>query len=179
MKKFLSTIILFVSVLSFAQVATYEIIDLANPEKKEESNNINPCSNIGEMKSKFDSNKSYFTSRSPISIEKHINKGVVTYYLSIFYYNSFLSIPSSKSEIGILFSDGSKIKKIDNDINVEYSSYDNKYQYHSFVTITSSEAKMIASKTISDYKLYIYEQEFDINDAKKLQIEAKCVYEKK
>ncbi len=180
MKKLLFIILLITSSITNAQVAKFEVVDLNEPTVSEKSINSNPCDNIGEMKSKFNSKRSYFTSvGTPISIEKHINNGSTVYYLSIMHYDSYLSYPSSRAEISVLFSDGTLIKKIDDDIDIDYSSYERKYQYHSFVTITSAEAKLLASKLITDYKVYIYESEFDTEAAKKFLIEAKCVLDKK
>lgn len=138
-----------------------------------------PCESISYGKDKFTGEKMWETEYNEfITIEKHIKKANTTYYFSLFYYDSFLTIPPKNTALILLFSDGTKLTKYD-DVNVDYIDSEKGYQYHFFTSLNSNDLKILGSKKITDYKLYIFSSEFDKTPSERLMKQTKCLVSKK
>ncbi len=147
-------------------------------EAAEKYNNF-PCESISYSKDKFTGEKMWETQYNEfITIEKHIKNASTAYYFSLFYYDSFLTIPPKNTALILLFSDGTKLTKYD-DVNVDYIDSDKGYQYHFFTSLNSNDLKILGSKKITDYKLYIFSSEFDKVASERLMKQTKCLVSKK
>ena len=87
-----------------------------------------------------------------VMLYKYINKGVVTYYLS-------LEVEAGNVHYGIrgvtvLFTDGTKWTKPLEKVKLNYRS---GFHYSSFIQLTSTDLQLFSSKFIKAYRLYIYD----------------------
>lgn len=155
-------------------------IILSIRENKLKNYENNPCEYIRLEKDKFSSNRTYFTEDlDNISLQKEITGKYSTYYFSIFFYDSYLTIPPKTAKLILLFSDGTKLTKVDDDISVNYADSKSGYRYHSFVTMNANDLKIISTKKITDYKIDIFERSLDAKIANRLRSQIKCMITKK
>ncbi|VDH16852.1 Uncharacterised protein [Algoriella xinjiangensis] len=158
--------------------AELKIKEAKDLEATEKYNNF-PCESISYSKDKFTGEKMWETQYNEfITIEKHIKNTSTAYYFSLFYYDNFLTIPPKNTALILLFSDGTKLTKYD-DVNVDYIDSDKGYQYHFFTSLNSNDLKILGSKKITDYKLYIFSSEFDKVASERLMKQTKCLVFKK
>ena len=116
--------------------------------------------------------------RSGLNITKYIHKKEITYYLSL-YQNGSTYNPNEKG-VTILFTDGTKITKSKEKVDVEYNSNNeySPYEYHSFITISKTDLKQLQTKTIDKFKLFIYIGDVKIKDAEDFKFYVNCIINK-
>jgi hypothetical protein len=115
------------------------------------------------------------TDISKMIIYKTISKNTVLYNLGL-ETNGITYNIGSKGVI-ILFEDGTKLNKPNEEIDVDISTY--TYKYSAFITLNDSELKTLMTKKIKKYRLYIFDQEIDSSESEAFTKYVKCISEKK
>lgn len=123
-------------------------------------------------KDDFEGTTTYSNGIYGVSLIKVVSSTSKTYYLSLNTSSTYLSIGSGCT---ILFTDGTKMVK---QIKVDSDYYSDEYQYSVFITLTQTELNMLKTKTIKGFKLYIYDEMIDIEDAKDFQTIVSCLINK-
>jgi hypothetical protein len=123
------------------------------------------CKKIESDKDKF---SGITTHRSPLLDVLSFSKSKGVTYLRIDIPGSTLNY-NTKGVI-LLLSDGSKINKPNEKIDVDYN---NGYRYSAFIALSKIEIDKIIKNPISDVKLYIYD--FEIVDKQKYSEYLKCL----
>ena len=130
------------------------------------------CSDITITTDKFTGETSY---NSPdidnISFIKYKKKGVISQYVSIYIYDSYLSGYNNYG-VTILFKNGKKIIRKTQKIDVNYSS-GSTWGYSAFFTPNANEIKLLKSFEIEAVKLYIFDSNISGGDTIKRY--ANCV----
>jgi hypothetical protein len=107
-------------------------------------------------------------------IYKDIKNGKSVYTLSLTAYGSTANV-GGKGVI-ILFEDGTKINKPTVEIDVEANS--SNFEYSAYITLNLNDLKLLSTKKIDKYRLYIYDK-VNGSFAEKFQYYVKCVIDKK
>lgn len=107
---------------------------------------------------------------SPMIIYKHINKDKAVYYLSLRTYGSTVNV--NGNGVIILFQDGTKWSKASK-IDVEAES--DGFEYSAFITLTPTDLTTFSTKKIKKFRLYIYDEEVNSNDAEKFRLYTQCI----
>jgi hypothetical protein len=110
-------------------------------------------------------------SMSTIHLIKKINKNVASYYLDLMTQGSTLFV-GWKGAI-LVFTDGTKMKKPNAEIDIEVSDYG--FRYTSFIELTRDDLKVLSSKTIDKFRLNIFDGEVNSKDARMFRIYAKNI----
>ena len=108
---------------------------------------------------------------STIHLIKNINKNKSTYYLDLMTQGSTVFV-GWKGAI-LLFTDGTKMKKPNAEIDIEISDYG--YRYTTFISLSHADLKVLASKTIDKFRLNIFDGEVNSKDAKMFKIYVKNI----
>ena len=95
-----------------------------------------------------------------VTLYKYINKGIISYYLS-------LEVEASSVHYGIrgvtvLFTDGTKWFKPSEKVKLNYRS---GFHYSSFISLSQTDIQLFSSKFIKAYRLYIYDTQVDKSEA--------------
>lgn len=138
MKKLLLAIVLLVSVTSFAQQKTLE--DYLYKTDKYTGEKYYYSNDIGDKIKLI---------KGTTPNKKDMNALAVTVYGNISEY--------SGKGLFILFENGQKIIRPDEDVDCKYSSSNDKYQYTVYLFPTDEEIEKIKSSKITEIKLYIFE----------------------
>lgn len=72
----------------------------------------------------------------------------------------------------ILFEDGKKWSK---SVEIGVDSTDGGFEYHAFIPLTNADLKLLKSKKISKFKLYIFEQSMSEDDANLFIQDVNCI----
>ena len=96
----------------------------------------------------------------PVSITKVIRNNKATYYLSLSTRGN--TINYNKKGVYILFTDGKKWVKLDEEIDVDYND---GYEYSAFIKLNPIDIKLFQTKKIDKFKLYIYEGSVNPTDS--------------
>lgn len=102
---------------------------------------------------------------SPLIMNKVILKGIPIYYLSITVTGSTITV--GKKGVSVLFSDGTKLLRPNEEIDSKVSSDGSGFEYSCFVELKKSEVEVLSKKKITDVKLYIYDREIESSVASK------------
>ncbi|MEO6692997.1 MAG: hypothetical protein ABIO44_11700 [Saprospiraceae bacterium] len=96
-----------------------------------------------------------------LEIIKIICKNTSRYYLKLSSTGSTLE-PRAKG-VTLIFNDGTKWLKPQEEIDVELGDIGSifKYNYSSFITLSQKDLALFKNKSISKYRLYIYDQYLD------------------
>lgn len=137
------------------------------------------CSNSLETdKDKFTGEVSIRTPiNEPMCINKVIDKNQIYYYLRIEVIGETPSVV--KKGVMVLFSDGSKLSKPNEKIDVRVNKYGSGYEYTSFIVLTKKEVDLFAKKKATDVRLYIYDREIDEVDASQFMCAAEAIIKAK
>lgn len=115
---------------------------------------------------KFEGSKTISTSISdPAYVSKVIQRGVATYYLSLRTTGTTATV--HKTGVTVLFSDGTKWSKPTAKIDIE--TKDDEYEYSAFVTLSPADVLKFSQKTITDFRLYIHDNEIGERNARELR----------
>lgn len=112
-----------------------------------------------------------------VSVFAFTENKATKYYLSIKTTGATLNL--NESGVYLLMSDGQKIIRKEEKIDVEYESGKyygpNDYEYSAFFSLTKDEMEYLSKVSIKKFRLYIYDQ--DISEEKQnMQIEnIKCL----
>lgn len=79
-----------------------------------------------------------------------------------------------KRGVIILFTDGSKIEKNDAEVDCKYRA-GTMYDYSAFIRLTEDDLNQLTTKTMSAFRLYIYDRGFGEKKALKLAESLKCL----
>jgi len=112
---------------------------------------------------------------SPVGLLKSITDGKSSYYLSL--HTSGETVNFGQKGAIVLFADGTKISKPSAEINVTYNT--NKFEYRAFVPITEAELKMLQTKSIKKFRLYIYDEEISEGLSERFMHYVQCLAVKK
>lgn len=117
---------------------------------------------------KFDNKKTVSTSIIDAAIMYKIIEGKKNYYyLSLTSYGETASV--HRKGVYVLFSDKTKFTKLNEIVDCKVNEYgSSKYVYSAFVPLTVAEVSLFAKRTITDIKLYIYENEIGERNAREL-----------
>ena len=91
-----------------------------------------------------------------------VNK-TVDYYLRLT--TSSYSVNVLEKGVIILFTDNTKLNKPNVDIDIKASSYG--YNYSAFIPLTLNDLKLLKTKKIKKYRLYIHDEDVDSEDSEK------------
>ena len=133
------------------------------------------CYDIEETKKdKFTGEKTFRTSiLNGINFTKIVSQeGAITYYLGAEVYGNIRV--ADRKGVHILFEDGSKLSKPDEEIDVEVHDAET-YVYYAFVMITAKELKILSEKLITDTRTHIFDSEIDKESAFIIREHAKCL----
>ena len=139
------------------------------------------CSNISRKVDDFTDeitlNSPFVDGRkiSSMIIYKRIQNGNITYNLSIRTIGSTVNV--GESGVIILFEDGTKINKPEEEIDVD--SDENGFEYSAFITLSQSDLQTLKTKNIRKYRLYIYDEEINPGEANKFKAYVNCIVEQK
>jgi|GEM_PF-1646090 len=139
---------------------------------KEETVVKDYCNEIKVIKDKFDDKITYYSpSVGKISLGKSIGeKEDGSIYMFLVANSSQFS--TSKKGLIILFDDGTKISKPNESIRVKMGK--GKYfDYKATIKITEEEIKLFKEKIVTDFRLYIYDEE--VKNGKDLQEYINCM----
>ena len=112
---------------------------------------------------------------APLRIHKYIAKSNTVYYLSLTAYGATVVVDGTG--IIILFTDGSKLIKSDEEIDVDVS--DEGYEYSAFITLTQSDLTTLSTKQVKKFRLYIFDEEVESSEAEKFMVYVKCIRKQK
>jgi hypothetical protein len=116
----------------------------------------------------FENTITFYTNLlKPISLTKVIRGSKVNYYLSLSTNGSTLNY--GIKGVYVLFTDKSKWNKLNEKVDVKY---DDGYIYSSFIELLPNDLKLFQTKTISKFKLYIYDEIIEIEDAEKFMLQS-------
>ncbi len=125
---------------------------------------------------KFSSEKQTTT---PYEFEYRLSKyekdNDVDIYLTLRTYG--ISLKSGKKGAIILFDDGTKLEKPNAKVSVE-SSEGKGWDYSIFIKLDQTDINTLKNKTITDYRLYIFDREMDKTNAFNLKEYLKCFIKK-
>jgi hypothetical protein len=131
------------------------------------------CDKIEHKVDKFENKETFYTpTENGISFIKTIENGNSIIYLSVRENGSTLNYDIQG--LYILFSDGSKFTKPNEEIDVDVSS-GSGWIYSAFINLSQEEMELLSEKNITDTKLYIYEGTVDNESATKIREYLKCL----
>lgn len=135
------------------------------------------CKEIESKIDKFEDKQTFTTPiglffKSGIRFYKIVDKGIPSFYLSVHVSGSTINI--GEKGVIILFKDGSKFTKPEEKIDVKVGS-GTGYSYSSFIRLTLDELKVFSLKSISDTRLYIYDNSVEEQSAEKIKEYLKCL----
>jgi len=115
------------------------------------------------------------TLRTPFSSAVAISKikskhAKPNYYLSLFTVGHTVVIDGKGAYI--LFEDGKKWSK---SVKIDVDATQSGFRYSAFVPLTNSDLKLLKSKKISKFKLYIFEQSISDDDANMFIQDVSCI----
>ena len=158
------------SLNGFKEVSKYELyskinqFDKSNVSNQSQAVEMDFCSDVTITVDKFTGETSY---DSPIieniSFVKYKKKGVISQYVSISIYDSYLSGYNNYG-VTILFKNGKKIIRKTEKIDVDYSS-GSEWRYSTFFTPNSNEINLLKSYEIEAVKLYIFDSNISGGDS--------------
>lgn len=103
----------------------------------------------------------------PLVLNKIILKGAEYYYLRIEVNGSTVTV--GRKGVYVLFSDGTKFVRPDEEIDTKVNTHGSGYNYTCFAELKKSDLELFSKKTITDVKLYIYEREIGTATAEKFK----------
>jgi len=146
--------------------------DSSNVSNQSQAVEMDFCSDITITTDKFTGETSY---NSPdidnISFIKYKKKGVISQYVSIYIYDSYLSGYNNYG-VTILFKNGKKIIRKTQKIDVNYSS-GSTWGYSAFFSPNANEINLLKSFEIEAVKLYIFDS--NISGGNTIKRYANCV----
>jgi hypothetical protein len=138
------------------------------------------CSSYFEKKvDKFKGGTDFLLSGlNHVSLMKSISaKGVTSYFLSLTTTGHTAAV-AGKGAI-VLLGDGTKISRsaLPIDIEVEMDHYygSGDYEYSGFFPISKAELSKIAQSGITDFQLFIFDQEIPIEKRESIKLAASCM----
>lgn len=161
-------------------------IDVA--EDKPIVDNKDVCNNVSIVKNKFTDEVSMYTSYNSTqdfiskttyfypSFTKVIKSGKFSYFLSLETHGSIPVVDGRK--VYIIFSDGTKWVR-DVQVDIEVPSVGSHYIYSAWIELNDSDIKIFKSKTITDYRLDIFEDFINDELGNKLKTEFNCLLQMK
>jgi hypothetical protein len=130
------------------------------------------CSNVDVKTDKFNGEVSYNTPNiDNISFIKYKRKGIISQYVSISVYDTYLT-SYNITGLSILFKSGKKIIRNKEKVDVNNSS-DSYWSYSVFFTPSPNEINLLKKDEIEAVKLYIFDAEITQGD--KIKEYANCV----
>jgi hypothetical protein len=108
-----------------------------------------------------------------ITISKYINKGVISYYISLEVKGYSPEIFNGVKTIQILFEDNTKMVKsgkIDTDV-----ASDGNYKYSSFCSLTKQELAIFQKKLVKKIRLQYFDGDIDYLEALNINHASKCI----
>lgn len=133
------------------------------------------CSDITVEEDKFDNKITYRTPASNgIVIIKVIDGENKTTYLSLTTSGSTVNV--GEKGVTILMEDDTKL--VFPEIVVKPKATRNGYAYNAFIPLKETDLAVLESKMITDFRLYIYDAEIDIEYANKVKEYINCLKSK-
>lgn len=124
--------------------------------------NIDTCRGIKKNIDKFNGEIKYYTPpTAKVTFQKVIKDSITVYYMTLTAYGNTLS--TGEKGITILLDNGIKIDRPTELINVSQtikaSEYDlrGNWEYSAFIRLSESEINLLIQHSITDYRLYIYD----------------------
>ena len=111
---------------------------------------------------------------SSMIIYKEINKSKTSYFLCLRTIGSTVNV--YETGVIILFDDGTKWTKPD---KIDVDAGNNGFEYKAFIALTQADLITFSTKQIKKFRLYIYDQDINSNDATKFKIFSKCIKDAK
>ena len=166
---------LLISLNSFSQT---KILDSLKKEYYNKLDSLTASSYINNAYKGIEKSKDDFTDEityrsdylKPIGITKIIDKGVVSYYLSL--RTNSDNVNFNIKGVYVLFTDGKKWIKLNEKINVHL---DINFNYTAFIKLSASDLKLFQSKKINKFKLYIFEEEVGWSDSDKFILQTNII----
>ena len=106
-----------------------------------------------------------------VHLIKTINRGKVQYFMRLMTQGS--SVVVDGKGVYILFTNGTKLMKEGAKVTVDTDH--NGYSYSAFLLLTSSDLKILASKNIKKFRLYIFDGELNERESEQFRIYAKNI----
>ena len=113
------------------------------------------------------------TPANTIHLIKLIEKGRSTYFMRLMTHG--VSVVVDGVGVIVLFTDGSKLSKANVNIDVDVATSSNDYEYTAFFPLTTTDLGLLSSKTISKFRLYIFDGTVRLKDADDFRIYAKQI----
>jgi hypothetical protein len=131
------------------------------------------CDKIEHRKDKFEDKETLFSPlTNGIALIRTIANGKSYIQLMVIVNGSTLNFDAKG--LFILFSDGTKILKPATKVDVEASN-GSRYIYSASIGLQQNEIKLLTEKSITDIKVYIYEEAVDKESAFKIKEYLKCI----
>jgi len=105
-----------------------------------------------------------------VSLTKFISKGKTHYYLSLSTHGSTLNF--NIRGVYVLFADKTKWNRLSEKIDLDY---DDGYEYSAFIELTPNELKLFQTKPINKFRLYIYDEVIDVEEAEKFMLQSNFI----
>lgn len=127
---------------------------------------------------KFTGEKTFSTAVSDQAVMyKIVEKGLAKYYLSLTSYGN--TAIGKRKGVYILFSDKTILNKTNVDVDCAVNSGSSSYTYTAFVPLSIQEVSLFSKKTITDFKLYIFEDSVGERNARELRCGTKILLSKR
>lgn len=134
------------------------------------------CGEITETIDKFTGETKYMARISLTTIHKVVKGTSKKIYLSL---ATIGSTPSKGKGVIILLEGGKKItKEISTDVDVVTLGEYAEYQHSAFIPLASTDIDLLKKYNITDYRLYIFDQEVAPRSADKIRAIMMCLDEK-
>jgi hypothetical protein len=108
---------------------------------------------------------------APMVIQKYVNKGKITYYLSLTTYGNTVNV--NEKGVFVLFTDGTKWSR-NSKVDVDVTD-DAKFRSSAFIALTPADVTMFGLKKVKEFRLYIYDEPIFSEDAEQFMTYLKCV----
>lgn len=112
---------------------------------------------------------------SSMILYKTITNSKVLYSLNLSTYGNTVNV--GESGVIILFDDGTKMNKPS--IKVDVNSNAKGFEYTAYIPLTETEVKLLTTKKITKFRLFIYDEVVSPSFAEKFTYYVKCVMDKK
>jgi len=166
---------MFISIDGMSQTKTIDSLKKVFLKNYDSSTALNYFENakygIKRVDDEFENKITFYSNLSkPISLTKVIIGGKIRYYLSLDTKGSTLNY--GIKGVYVLFTDKSKWNRLNEKIDV---SYDDGYAYSAFIELLPNDLKLFQTKTISKFRLYIYDEIIDFEDAENFMIQSNYI----
>lgn len=158
-----------INIFAFALITTLPIISFGEIEVS--------CTDITVKENEFEGEKNLFTpiinsqGKHQASILKNVSKrNKNSFYLHLTTIGRTVVVDGKGAYI--IFDDKTKFYK---NVKIDVEANEKGFEYSAFIKLTAKDFKLLKSKKIDKYMLYIYEDSLYDVDAESLRNNAKCI----